>query len=316
MIRNNIFEFTLSRRTLAFSSSGVSNVSSISTKLLPSLYNYGNYDLAISFLAPHNIVKDKVNAKKKIAWIHTDYSAINIDIDMELPVWNAFDHIISIAENVTHSFLVKFPSLNDKIVEIENILDVDFLIEQANILDVTNEYNIGISELKLLSIGRFSYAKNFESIPQIAKYLADRGLKFKWYIIGYGGNEKLIRDSIVKYGMQDTVIIFGKKENPYPYIKVCNFYIQPSRYEGKAVTVREAQILNKPVVITDFPTAASQLENGVDGIILPMENRLFANGLFDFIQNTDLQNKLIENIKKRDYGNAKEVEKLYNILDL
>ena len=38
--------------------------------------------------------------------------------------------------------------------------------------------------------------------------------------------------------------------------------------KAKAVTVREAQILGKPVVITRFPTSSSQLEEGVDGIII------------------------------------------------
>ena len=50
--------------------------------------------------------------------------------------------------------------------------------------------------------------------------------------------------------MEDKVIILGKRENPYPYIKACDLYVQPSRYEGKCVTVREAQMLGKPVVIT------------------------------------------------------------------
>ena len=36
------------------------------------------YDLAISFLTPHYFVAQKVNAKKKIAWIHTDLSLIHI----------------------------------------------------------------------------------------------------------------------------------------------------------------------------------------------------------------------------------------------
>ena len=48
------------------------------TTVLPSLAFLGEYDLAISFLNPHNIVRDKVKAKKKICWIHTDYT--NIDI--------------------------------------------------------------------------------------------------------------------------------------------------------------------------------------------------------------------------------------------
>lgn len=53
--------------------------------------------------------------------------------------------------------------------------------------------------------------------------------------------------------MQERVIILGKKDNPYPYMRACDLYVQPSRYEGKAVTVREAQLLGKPVVITTMP---------------------------------------------------------------
>ena len=37
------------------------------------------YDLAISFLTPHYYVAEKCRAKKKIAWIHTDYSYIDVD---------------------------------------------------------------------------------------------------------------------------------------------------------------------------------------------------------------------------------------------
>ena len=93
----------------------------------------------------------------------------------------------------------------------------------------------------------------------------------------------------------DNVIILGKKENPYPYIKACDIYIQPSRYEGKAVTVREAQMLNKPVIITNFLTAKSQLEDGFDGIIVPMDNEKCAEGIISLIKNERLRDELIEN---------------------
>ena len=49
-------------------------VADCTTPFLPSLKKYGKYDLAISYLTPHNIVRDKVDAKKKWAWVHTDYS--------------------------------------------------------------------------------------------------------------------------------------------------------------------------------------------------------------------------------------------------
>ena len=114
--------------------------------------------------------------------------------------------------------------------------------------------------------------------------------------------------------MEDRVIILGKKSNPYPYIKKCDIYIQPSRYEGKAVTVLEAQVLKKPVVITAFPSSDSQLENRVDGIIVPMDDEGCAKGIVDVIRNKELRKQLIVNCGKRDYSNKTEVRKIYKLM--
>ena len=115
--------------------------------------------------------------------------------------------------------------------------------------------------------------------------------------------------------MKDRVIILGKKDNPYPYIKNCDIYVQPSRYEGKAVTVREAQILQKPIIITDYATAYSQIQDGYDGVIVPLDNKECAKGIERVIRDSDLQNKLIENMKKTHYSNEREVEKIYKLME-
>ena len=98
-------------------------------------------------------------------------------------------------------------------------------------------------------------------------------------------------------------------------MKACDIYVQPSRYEGKAVTVREAQILYKPVVITNFPTAKSQLQDGVDGLIVPLDNDLAAKGIANFIKNVSLQQRFIEYMQTHDYGNEKEVKKIYALME-
>ena len=273
-------------------------------KYLPKVNNE-HYDIAISFLTPHYIVSEKVNADKKIAWIHTDYSTIEFDVKSELAMWSKFDNIVSISDDVTRAFLSTFPSLENKIVKIENILSKDFIEEQANLFNVENEMT-GDS-IKLLSIGRFCEAKNFDSVPEIASIIKSKGVDFKWYIIGYGADENLIKSKIAQYNMEDTVIILGKKENPYPYIKACDIYVQPSRYEGKCVAVREAQILNKPVIITNYASSKSQLQDGFDGVIVPMDNQGCADGIVKVIDDKDLQNQLIENTKKTDYTNSKEI---------
>ena len=168
--------------------------------------------------------------------------------------------------------------------------------------------------MDLLSIGRFCTAKNYDNVPDICRQIRDRGIDLRWYIIGYGGDEELIRQRIAEAGMQEHVILLGKKENPYPYIKACDIYVQPSRYEGKSITVREAQILCKPVVVTNYPTAPSQIQDGVDGVIVPLDNEGCAEGIANFIANTELQNQIVEYLRTHDYANTSEVEKIYEIL--
>lgn len=283
------------------------------TPMLPSLKHFGMYDLAISFVAPHNIVLDKVQAKKKVCWIHTDYSRIDVDASLELPVWSGYDHIISISEAVTHNFCKVFLSLQDKIIEIENVLSPEFIRRRAD--EEPRPFDMPKNEngYTLLTIGRFCYPKRLEVIPSICRYLTEEGLSVKWYIIGYGGNDDYIRKAIIDERMENNVILLGKRDNPYPYIKACDWYIQPSRYEGKSVAVREAQILGKPVIITDYPTSASQIKSRTDGVIVPIEPDRCAEAIAKVLTDTELKNRLVNYLATHDYGNGAETEKIYSL---
>lgn len=282
------------------------------TPSLPSLDKFGVYDLAINFIALKEVIAKKVKAKKKVAWIHTDLSAITINEKKEQTSWNFYDRIISISPHVTKSFVAKFPALKTKIFEIENILSPSFVRQRANEFDASKDLFQG--EIKLLSIGRFAHAKNYDNIPDICRRIINKGLDVVWYIIGFGGDEELIRRKIVESGMEKKVILLGKKKNPYPYIKKCDIYVQPSRYEGKSVTVREAQMLCKPIVVTNYATASSQIKDGVDGRIVPLENRECADALYDFINDKALQHSIIEYLKTNDYGNESEASKIEELL--
>ena len=293
-------------------------IANYTTPLLPSLGKYGEYDLAISFLIPHNIVRDKVRAKRKCAWIHTDYSFVDVDAEDELPVWDAYDHVVSISPDVTKGFLGKFPTLSSKIIQIENILSESFVRQQAmdGLEDVEKEISSlcervgGKSVVRLCSVGRFSYPKAFDRAVHICKALVERGCDVLWYVVGYGGDEPLIRRAIVDTGMELRFVLVGKKENPYPYIKSCDIYVQPSRYEGNAVTVREAQILCKPCVITAYATAHSQVCDRVDGVIVPNEVEGAASDLTSFIADSALQASIKEHLSLHHYGNEQEALKI------
>ena len=282
-------------------------------KFMPRIQANEEYDLAISFLTPHYIVANKVQAKKKIAWIHTDYSKVAVDISSEERMGGAYDNIVSISDAVTKNFVKVFPKLKSKIVVIENILPEQLIKRQAEEFNVLEE--MPKENIRLLSIGRFCYPKNFDSIPSICKLMVKKGINVRWYLIGFGPDEELIRKNIDENQMQKYVIILGKRKNPYPYINECDIYIQPSRYEGKSVTVREAQMLGKPVIITSYATAVSQLEAGVDGIIVPIDNEECAAGIAELVRNRDKQESLSRNCRKKNYANYSEVKKIYGMLE-
>ena len=168
------------------------------------------------------------------------------------------------------------------------------------------------NSINILSVGRLCYPKNFESIPEICKYLRKDGYDVKWYIIGSGESHDLILSNIKKFEMDEAVILLGQKTNPYPYIKKCDIYIQPSRYEGKAITVLEAQALEKPVIITNYKTANSQLKNCENGFIVELEPKKCAKGIEKIIDNDNLRKKVIDNCKSMRFPNDYHI--LYELI--
>lgn len=271
------------------------------------------YDVAISYLWPHYFIAEKVKAKKKIAWIHTDYSTIETDVKLDLKMWNKFDYIIAVSEECKNAFLVKYPSLKKKLKVIENITSPEFIKKMAE--EKVEENREKDNSFKILSVARLSHAKGIDNGVKALKLLHERGLtNIKWYVVGYGGDEENIRKLIKENNLQESFILLGKKINPYPYMKACDLYVQPSRYEGKAVTVGEAQILGKPVIITNYQTAKSQVKEGFDGYICDLSVEGIAEGIERLFKDEALRNKLEYNCTKSDYGNSYELNKLYELI--
>ncbi|XZF76228.1 glycosyltransferase [Bacillus sp. AL-1R] len=272
------------------------------------------YDVAISFLWPHYFVGEKVKAKKKIAWVHTDYSTIETNVKIDIDMWNQFDHIAVVSKECGNAFRTKYPSLQNKIIILENILNTEVVTDLAK-QEIVNPM-VNDKRLKILTVARLSHAKGIDQAILAFKELKLSGYQnIVWYVVGYGGEKKMLQELITKHELEDSFILLGKKDNPYPFIRECDLYVQPSRYEGKAVTVTEAKMLGKPVLITSYPTAISQVENGKDGLICPMGVSGLVGGIKMLINDVELRKKLSNNVNKINYSNEHEIEKLYKIVN-
>ena len=276
--------------------------------------NRKKYDVAISFLWPHYYVAEKVDANLKIGWIHTDYSTIDTNIELDLKIWNKFDYIVAVSEDCKKAFLKKYPSLEYKLIVIENITSPNFVKKLAD--EDVHDFPKNESDFNVLSVGRYCEAKGFDNAIKALRILHDRGYtNIKWYIVGYGGEELLYRKLIEENYLEESFILLGKKINPYPYMKACDLYVQPSRYEGKAVTVSEAQILGKAIMLTNYATVKSQVKEGYDGYISEQSIEGIANSIEKLYLSESIRNYLSENCIKSDYSNSYELKKLYELME-
>ncbi|PEY33359.1 glycosyl transferase [Bacillus cereus] len=272
------------------------------------------YDVAISYLWPHYFVADKVKAKKKIAWIHTDYSTIETDIEMDLKVWNKFDYIVAVSEACKNSFLKKYSALKNKVIVMENITSPQFIRDMAN--EEIDTPMLLDNRFKVITVARLSHAKGIDNAVRALRILKDKGYEnIAWYVVGYGGDETMIKNLIRDLKLENSFVLLGKQTNPYPYIKEADLYVQPSRYEGKAVTVGEAQILAKPVLITNYTTANSQVKNGVDGYITELSVEGIVDGIEKLYRDATIRKQLANNCSNTDYSNKYELNKLYEIME-
>ena len=186
------------------------------------------YDLAISYMnGPTNYyVIDKIEATKKVLWIHNEYQKLRYNVEFDRPYYESCDRIITISQKCLESFVEVFPTLKNKISILENIT-----IKK----DILNLGNDGVAvefeernRVKLLSVGRLGEQKGFDLAIKSAKVLKDRGVGFIWIILGEGPDRKKLQEQIDADEINNNVKLIGIRSNPYVYIKKCDIFVQTS----------------------------------------------------------------------------------------
>lgn len=273
------------------------------------------YDVAVGFLEKTSIYfcVEKVDADKKMGWVHTDYDKLGMDTNIDNEYFSQLDHIITVSEECANILIRSFPEQKEKIAVIYNIVSPTMIKKMAN---ETNHdlYLKKEDEVIILSIGRLHNHKGFEMAVEACKKVIDRGYKIKWNIIGDGEERDKLTQLIKANELQNTFILLGLKTNPYPYIKQADIYAQTSRVEGKSIAIDEAKILNKPILVTNFSTASDQINDNVDGLIVEMDSDAIANGIEKLIVEKSLREMFIKNLAGLQLGTEQEIDKLYDLI--
>lgn len=272
----------------------------------------GHYDAAVGYLEGFAdfYVVDKVSADKKIGWIHTDMTN-RTPAPQEAAYYGRFDAIATISDICRDAFAAHFPAAAEKIQVIENIVLPQDVQDKANV-DVSVNWRGDIPNL--ITVGRLDYHKGIDVAARACKVLKDRGVEVNWHVYGKG----IMHDEITRYieenGLQDNFILEGLALNPYPFMKQAEILVQPSRLEGKSIVLDEAKILGKAIVVTNYPSVADQIEDGVTGLITGMEPEHIADGIQRLLEDESLKHTLEENCLREPNRSIRAVNAFYEMI--
>lgn len=284
---------------------------SLVEKYIPALDQ--EYDAAVGYLEGFTdfFVLDKVKAKKKIGWIHIDMTNRQPH-EQEAQYYGRFDSIATISDICRDAFVSHFPSTENKIHIIENIVLPQDVMDKAG---AEASINWDENAAQLVTVGRLDYQKGIDVAAKACKVLLDRGLNVCWHVYGKG----IMHDQIAQYvqdnELQNNFILEGMNPNPYPYMRKADIIVQPSRWEGKSIVLDEAKILGKAIVVTNYPSVHDQITDRVTGLITGMEPESIADGIECLMKNESLKKQLEENAANEPNRSLRAVEAFYHLIE-
>ncbi|WP_315320244.1 glycosyltransferase [Prevotella aurantiaca] len=278
-----------------------------------------NYDLIVDYGGQQLLyyMVNKLSAIKKVSFFHSDYSKWSFYYSADKKYYPLVDHIFTISETCVDSLKQYFPNCTDKISIMENISSPAIIRQQS--LESLGNFREGILKMKsngniiLCTIGHICRGKGFDFAIEAAEILKKKGVKFKWIFIGKVLEEDLLK-LISDKKVEDYILLVGIQSNPYPYINISDIVVHPSRFEGKSISLDEAKILCKPIIVTNFSTVGDQFENGKNGTICEMNGEAVADAIDELINDLGLRESYQKYLETHIVDNSSEVNKLYNYL--
>lgn len=251
------------------------------------------YDIAIAYGSPVSLsttcVANMKNAEKKYVWIHNEVDKIGFNEKLLHHYYDNFDKIFCVSKKCRKIFLTVLPEYEQRTEVFYNFIDVEAILSQAEDKEAFADDFDGI---RLLTVARVCNQKGQDIIPDVLKELEQYSGKIRWYCIG-DGEETIqeIKQRAAEIGVAEGSTFLGNKNNPYPFFKQCDIYIQPSRHEGFGITISEAKIFSKPIILTNFAGSDEQIQDKKNGLIVPFDSKAIARAVRILVENIELRQK-------------------------
>ncbi|MFD7525287.1 glycosyltransferase [Paenibacillus chitinolyticus] len=158
------------------------------------------------------------------------------------------------------------------------VFDSDFI--QRSERPCTHPWLIDMEYPVIIGIGRLVREKRFDLFIEVIKEL-NEGMNVRAIILGEGHLRSELQEKINGYKLQAKVELAGYMDNPLPFLKKGNVFLQSSDIEGLPTALIEATACGIPIVATKTHTGTEEILNGGSGIIVERED---VNGMVDAVK--------------------------------
>lgn len=253
-----------------------------------------------------------VIARKKIGYIHPDYSTTPYDRKIDNAVLKELDYICATSKSNAETIKKKLPLLKEKVVGVPNPVDIASIIKKAN---DSNEITFNNDRANIITVCRLDNTyKALDRLLLVAKKLSEMGDKFTWRIIGWGEYETTMREFIERNGMSENLIMMGAYDNPIPYIKASDLFVLQSYSEGYPMSVCEALAVDTPVLVTNYPSSNEQVEDGITGFIVNNDLESIYQKLHYLLQDPQILKDVKNSLKQYDKTRLANIDTLLNLM--
>ncbi|GIN73212.1 hypothetical protein J14TS2_36870 [Bacillus sp. J14TS2] len=256
------------------------------------------YDIAIAYAGPMDLISffiaRKIEAKRKFQWIHFDVTKIGFNRFFAAKVYREFERIYVVSHEGKARLDQLMPTLRYKTEVFPNVVSQEVVREMA--IQGTG-FGDPYDGMRILTVGRLSKEKGQDLAIRVLAQLKMVGFKVRWYCIGDGKERHEYEKLIEAHQLEDDFILLGTKINPYPFMKQCDIYVQPSRHEGSCITLTEARYLSKPIISTKFTGACEQIKQEETGLLTDFDEEQIYQAIICLITDEGLQRKLIRNLQ-------------------
>ncbi len=279
-----------------------------------------HYDVAISYLHSggrksfyggcNEFVLHKVNASKKVTFLHGDYSQCGANHPETNKLYRKFDLVAACSGGCRQSLLSVLPDMEECCVVVPNCHNYEKMIQDSK--KDSMQYNNG--SVNVLTIARLSAEKGVERGICAVAFAQKNGVDAYYHIVGDGAEREKLKIMCESLGLQGRVKFYGNQENPYRFLPNADLLLIPSYHEAAPLVIDEARCFGVPVLSTKTSSAEDMIIKRDLGWVCDNSQEAINEALANILKELSLLQKKKEKILQTECNNQQAVLAFHSIM--